>query len=72
MKVMLTPPDIWGSTGYVSQDPETDNTDNMYKVQILLYDADDEQTSLFRFVRSALWMTFSGAWQGEATRTRRL
>ena len=32
MKVMLTPPDIWGSTGYVSQDPESDNTDNMYKV----------------------------------------
>ena len=33
MKVMLTPPDIWGSTGYVSQDTE-DDTDNMYKVRV--------------------------------------
>ena len=32
MRVMLTPPDIWGSTGYVTTDTE-DNTDNMYKVR---------------------------------------
>ena len=32
MRVMLTPPDIWGSTGYVTTDAE-DNTDNMYKVR---------------------------------------
>ena len=46
MKVMLTPPDIWGSTGYVSQDPESDNADNMYKVQIL--QCDDEQNITFQ------------------------
>ena len=35
MKVMLTPPDIWGSTGYVSQGQDTeDDTDNMYKVGV--------------------------------------
>ena len=32
MRVMLTPPDIWGSTGYVSPDTE-DSADNMYKVR---------------------------------------
>ena len=32
MRVMLTPPDIWGSTGYVTTDAE-DNTNNMYKVR---------------------------------------
>ena len=31
MKVMLTPPDLWGSTGYVSQSG-ADASDTMYKV----------------------------------------